>query len=228
MGSGLAYMPAIPTRRAPRPGPQPFLGDSDPEEEDYETQFQNYEEFTRDIENIRTRARGTVLGSHWRRLREPEMQRSASATTRQTRTATNDSIGRSATSASTGRGAGAMSRFLNRNLQPFRPSATDTVASEPSSNTAVPPGDQNEVTGFPRNRVQSSQDVTRAREFSLREDGLLNWAADLREREMALVMREQVISIRERELNRRTAALQRQNTEMQVFLRRQQHALERQ
>ncbi|KAF1937670.1 hypothetical protein EJ02DRAFT_426384 [Clathrospora elynae] len=108
-------------QRTHQHGMQELIEISD-SEEDYETQVQNFEDFTRDIASIRDRAQNTQLSRS--RRRQNRQQRSVSNIA----SASNDSdnaLGKANTTATPGAGSGAMNRFLNRNLNPFRPTAND-------------------------------------------------------------------------------------------------------
>ncbi|KAF1848968.1 uncharacterized protein K460DRAFT_364894 [Cucurbitaria berberidis CBS 394.84] len=128
----------------------PILLDSDSDSDSdlgsYEAQLENFEQLTRDIENIRTRARNTQLSRSHRRREPNSRQRSNIIIANQTTNASTDSPS-AAAGGNPSSGAGAFN-FLNRNLHRFRPTTNDSMTATHSrnrpraSNSPLPQQDQ--------------------------------------------------------------------------------------
>jgi hypothetical protein len=220
------------------------LTSSDDDEVDYATHLNDYNELTRDIESIRTRARNTQLprAERYRRERSNDL----------------------------GAAGGAMNRFL---LNPFRlspPESSDAprrqqslrkspevarprqssvrTAARPAPRTRldVPrptpalnlgsSSSSDTVTANARPRVpfvsaqsylNGNQAAIRAAQLDLREQELNQRGKCLSVREAALLVREQDVTAKEQRLEQVAALVQRQSNEMEELVARQREEMDR-
>ncbi|CAO2650196.1 Nn.00g014880.m01.CDS01 [Neocucurbitaria sp. VM-36] len=214
----------------------PILLDSDSDADDYETQLENYQSFSRDIESIRTRARNTQLSRSQRRRELNSHQRNASITADQTGSVSNNS-NNNPPARSSPSGGGAATPFSNR---PYRPRTAaefnvliarmhaSPFSSHTPASTAIPTNmDVDEVIEVPKPQTQSSRDAERIRQWNRRETELNDREKRVNERENELQQREQALKERERRANRMLAVMTAQRVEMQNVQRRQREDLER-
>lgn len=108
---------SLTVRTENRTAQNPIIVDSD--SDDYETQVQNYQDLTRDIADVRTRARNTQLPCS-RRHRVLARQRTTYTAPSQTVDSANNASGTEGDATATS-GTGHMNRFLSRSRNPFRP-----------------------------------------------------------------------------------------------------------
>jgi hypothetical protein len=208
--------------------------DSSDEDEDYETQVENFNAFTREIENIRSRARNTQFPRHVRG-QGLTRQQSTRGTADQP-TEPGGAIG--------GSGVG---RFLGRGLNPFRPMTHDPSMRERNNDfvrrrearqasvearrvdsnaprlslelmrvgpidsirTPSPPSNEDamDVIELPANEVQQGRDAVRARQLDQREAELSAREQRLIEGTLQVEQREKVLRVREQRCNERETAL---------------------
>lgn len=88
--------------------------DTSSSDEDYDTQVQNFNDFTRDIENIRSRARNTQFPRHVRRHSLAQQQSTRGTADQSAEVATGSGVG----------------RLLGRSLNPFRPMTHNPLIRE--------------------------------------------------------------------------------------------------
>ncbi|KAF1837710.1 hypothetical protein BDW02DRAFT_576987 [Decorospora gaudefroyi] len=228
----------------PRRDPHPIVLDSDSEEEDYETQVQNFETSTREIAEIRNRARNTQMGRSHRRWRQQcggaanhvgnESNNSDSGGAHD---GGNSSLTRANTAARGATGTGAFNRLMNRGvLNPFRPSTAASNFSPPIENN----DDLYRRNISPHALQSSSPPLTSPSPppvFDMDDQDRI-WSplegsaphrgreTEIHRREQALAVRETAVARREAEVRRTLEVLERQRAEVEELLVRHANEVE--